>query len=306
MKHLRSFGVCLLGLLLVACAGTSTTTTTDTTGGGGVTIATTPKVEMIYSPGLGSLATLPVFGDPLNIRTGEQVRFQMVGYTSAGDRVILPATNWRTSDTSNTFGTISNTGVYDAASRQTPSTYLVSASYNGIEYSTEYAIKGRETRVTGSVLSQGTGLPVTGAYIYFYDINGDYVGIAQSTYDGSFRAALPRLAQRFQVVNDSLPATFFRLIQYNSNTALTTVRPSYLDNRNSSGVVVAQSVSTAGTQYRLTGVSQLCKPLFSTTTSLTASDYYLTNPILVVPTTATNSLGAPIDPILVAEGCSVP
>jgi hypothetical protein len=305
MKHLRSFGVCLLGLLLVACAGTSTTST-DSTGGGGVTIATTPKVEMIYSPGLGSVATLPVFGDPLNIRTGEQVRFQMVGYTSAGDRVVLPATNWRTSDTSNTFGVLSNTGVYDASSRQTPSTYLVSGTYNGIEYSTEYAIKGRETRVTGSVLNQGTGLPVPGAYIYFYDVNGAYVGIAQSTYDGSFRAALPRLAQRFQIVNDSLAASFFRLIQFNSTAALTTVRPSYLDNRNSSGVVVAQSISTAGTQYRLTGVSQPCKPLLSTTTSLTASDYYLTNPILVVPTTATNGLGAPIDPILVAEGCTVP
>lgn len=261
---------------------------------------------MIYSPGLGSLATLPVFGDPLNIRTGEQVRFQMVGYTSTGERVILPATNWRTSDTTNTFGTISNTGVYDAASRQTPSTYLVSGTYNGVEYSTEYAIKGRETRVTGMVLNQGTGLPVSGVYLYFFDINGAYVGIAQSTYDGSFRAALPRNAQRFQVVNDSLPAAFFRLIQFNSNTDLTTVRPSYFDNRNSSGVVVAQSISTAGTQYRLTGVSQLCKPLFTTTTSLTASDYYISNPILVVPTTATNSLGAPIDPFLVAEGCNVP
>ena len=295
----------MCGLLLLACAGT-TPTTTGTTGGGGVTIATTPKVEMIYSPGLGSTATLPVFGDPLNIRTGEQVRFQMVGYTSAGDRVILGATNWRTSDTSNTFGTISNTGVYDASSRQTPSALLVSGTYNGVEYSTEYAIKGRETRVTGSVLHQGTGLPVPGVYLYFYDVNGAYVGIAQSTYDGSFRAALPRLAQRFQIVNDSLSASFFRLIQFNSNAALTTVRPSYLDNRNSSGVPVAQSISTAGTQYRLTGVSQPCKPLFSTTTSLTASDYYLSNPILVVPTTALNSLGGPLDPLLVAEGCSVP
>lgn len=305
MKHLRSFGVCLLGLLLVACAGTSTTTTTGSTGGG-VSISTTPKVEMIYSTGLGSLATLPVFGDPLNIRTGEQVRFQLVGYGSTGERVILSATNWRTSDTTNTFGILSNTGVYDAASRQTPSTYLVSATYNGIEYSTEYAIKGRETRVTGMVLNQGTGLPVQDAVIYFFDINGDYVGIAQSTYDGSFRAALPRAAQRFQIVNDSLSASFFRLIQFNSTAALTTVRPSYLDNRNSSGVVVSQSVSTAGTQYRLTGVSQLCKPLLSTTTSLTASDYYLSNPILVVPTTATNGLGAPLDPFLVAEGCTVP
>lgn len=305
MKHLRSFGVCLLGLLLVACAGTSTTTTTGSTGGG-VSIATTPKVEMIYSTGLGSLATLPVFGDPLNIRTGEQVRFQLVGYGSTGERVILSATNWRTSDTTNTFGILSNTGVYDAASRQTPSTYLVSATYNGVEYSTEYAIKGRETRVTGMVLNQGTGLPVQDAVIYFFDINGDYVGIAQSTYDGSFRAALPRAAQRFQIVNDSLSASFFRLIQFNSTASLTTVRPSYLDNRNSSGVVVSQSVSTAGTQYRLTGVSQLCKPLLSTTTSLTASDYYLSNPILVVPTTATNGLGAPLDPFLVAEGCTVP
>jgi|LauGreDrversion4_2_1035121.scaffolds.fasta_scaffold91120_2 hypothetical protein len=305
MKHLRSFGACMCGLLLLACAGTTPTTTSGGTGGG-VAIATTPKVEMIYSPGLGTTTTLPVFGDPLNIRTGEQVRFQMVGYTSTGERVVLPANNWRTSDTSNTFGTLSNTGVYDAASRQTPSTYLVSGTYNGVEYSTEYSIKGRETRVTGSVLNQGTGLPVSGVYLYFYDVNGDYVGIAQSTYDGSFRAALPRTAQRFQVVNDSLSATFHRLIQFNSTAALSTVRPSYLDNRNSSGVVVAQSVSTSGTQYRLTGVSQQCKPLLSSTTSLPQSDYYLSNPILVVPTTATNGLGALIDPLLVAEGCTVP
>ena len=296
----------MCGLLLLACAGTSPITTTGGSGGGGVSIVTTPKIEMIYSPGLGSLATLPVFGDPLNIRTGEQVRFQMVGYSATGERVVLSANNWRTSDTTNTFGTLSNTGVYDAATRQTPGTYLVSGTYNGVEYSTEYAIKGRETRVTGMVLNQGTGLPVSGTYLYFYDINGDFVGIAQTTYDGSFRAALPRLAQRFQIVNDSLSASFFRLIQFNSNAALTTVRPSYMENRNSSGMVVAQSVSTAGTQYRLTGVSQQCKPLFTTTTSLTASDYYLSNPILVVPTTATNGLGAPLDPFLVAEGCTVP
>lgn len=295
----------MCGLLLLACAGTSPTSTTDT-GGGGVTIATTPQIEMIYSPGLGSLATLPVFGDPLNIRTGEQVRFQLVGYTSTGARTILSGTNWRTSDTTNTFGTLSNTGVYDAASRQTPSNYVVSATYNGVEYSTEFAIRGRETRVTGMVLNQGTGLPISGAYIYFYDINGAYVGIAQTTYDGSFRAALPRTAQRFQVVNDSLSSSYLRLIQFNSNDSLTTVRPSYLDNRNSSGVVVAQSVSTSGTQYRLTGVSQQCKPLLGTTTSLPFSDYYLSNPILVVPVGATNGLGAPIDPALVAEGCTVP
>lgn len=305
MKPFFSASACVLGLLLVACGGNSTSTTGGSTGTV-VTIATTPKIEMIYSPGLGFATALPVFGDPGNIRTGEEVRFQLVGYSATGERVILTGENWRTSDTANTFGTLSNTGVYQAGSRQTPGGLTVSASYNGVEYSTNYSIKGRETRITGSILNKATGLPVQDALLYFYDVNGAYVGQAVTTYDGSFRAALPRTAQRFQIFNDSLAPTFLRLVQYNSNNALTTTRPAYLDNRNSSGVVVAQSVSDAGTQFRATGTSQTCKPLFGTTTSLPNSEYYLSNPILALPVGSTDALGNLLDPLLVAEGCTVP
>jgi hypothetical protein len=304
MKQLRMLGALAFGLFMVGCAGNGTTVVGG--GGGGLDLVGTPQIEMIYSTGFFPNPGLATLGDPMNIRTGEQVQFQLVGYTTAGVRTILTPDSWRSDDTTSTFGNLSgNTGMFLAAPRQTASPLTVTARYNGTDISTNFAVRARQVRIIGSLLNKVTHLPLQGVTIYFYDNNGVFVGPATTCYDGSFRAAMPANVARFQIVNDSLPNNVFRLIRHDSNLAVQTTAPSYLNNRNSSGTPIPVSFDVTGMQWRTTGISQQCLPLISGST-YSNTDYYLQKPILVVPFGDTDDLGNPVDPDLLAEGCSVP
>ena len=87
MNRLRMIGALACGLYLMGCAGNGTVAGGG--GGGSFNIVGTPTVEMIYSAGFFPNPGLPIFGDPLNIRTGEQVQFQLVGFTAAGVRTVV-------------------------------------------------------------------------------------------------------------------------------------------------------------------------------------------------------------------------
>lgn len=304
MKQLRMLGALAFGLYLMGCAGNGTVAGGG--GGGGFNIVGTPKVEMIYSTGFFPNPGLPTFGDPLNIRTGEQVQFQLVGYTAGGVRTVLPVDFWRSDDSTNTFGILSaNTGVYNASTRQSPFQQVVTARWQDHDYSAFYSVRPRQVRIIGSILDHVTHLPLANVTLYFYDVNGNFLGPAQTAYDGSFHAAMPPTVARFQVVNDSLPNDEYRLMLHDDTLSVETVAPAYLNNRNSAGMTIPVAFDDTGMTYRATGVGDPCLPLLSGSTYIN-TDYYLAKPILIIPTNDVDSFGDPIDPALVAVGCSVP
>ena len=303
MKLLRMLGALAFGLYLVGCAGNGTVTGG---GGGGFNIVGTPKVEMIFSSGFFPNPGLPTFGDPLNIRTGEQVQFQLVGYTAAGVRTVLTPDFWRTTDLTQTFGVLSaNTGVFNASSRQSPGPQVVTARWNDQDISIDYGVKPRQVRIIGSVLNHVTHLPVQYVNLYFYDINGVFLGTSSTAYDGSFHADMPPNVARFQVVNDSLPLTVFRLILHDDTQPVSTFPPDYLNNRNNAGTPIPVAVDTSNMTYRATGVGVECLPILSQSTYVN-SDYFLAKPILIIPNGDVDGLGNPVDPALLAVGCTVP
>lgn len=305
MKQLRMLGALAFGLYLMGCAG-NVTQNGGGGGGGGLNIVGSPKVEMIYSTGFFPNPGLPNFGDPLNIRTGEQVQFQLVGYTATGIRKVIPVDFWRSDDSTNTFGVLSaNTGVYNASTRQSPFAQLVTARWNDQDFSANYSVRPRQVRIVGSLLNHITHLPLANVTMYFYDIDGNFLGPAQTAYDGSFHAAMPPSVARFQIVNDSLPMDMHRLILHDDTLSVTTIAPDYLNNRNAAGVAIPVFADDSGMTYRETGVGVTCLPLISGSTYVN-TDYYLAKPILVIPTNDVDSFGDPIDPALVAVGCSVP
>lgn len=303
MKQLRMLGALAFGLYLVGCAGNGTVVGGGT---GGAAIVTTPQIEMVYSAGFFPNPGLPTFGDPMNIRTGEQIQFQLVGYTAAGVRTVLTPDSWRTSDTTQTFGTLSaNTGVFVASSRQSSISQTVTARFNNLDYSAAYAVRSRQVRVIGSVLNRVTHLPLQNVTLYFYDVDGNYLGPATTAYDGSFHAAMPPNVARFQVVNDTLPNDVYRLFRFDSNLTVQTTVPDYMNNRNSSGTPVAVSFDQTGMQWRASGINKSCLPLLSASTYVN-TDYYLAKPIIIAPLGDVDDFGNAIDVDLLAEGCTVP
>ena len=249
----------------MGCAGNGTVAGGG--GGGSFNIVGTPTVEMIYSAGFFPNPGLPIFGDPLNIRTGEQVQFQLVGFTAAGVRTVVPVDFWRTDDTTNSFGVLSaNSGVYNASSRQSPSEQVVTARWHDQDISTFYAVRPRQVRIIGSLLDRVTLLPLAHVSMYFYDINGNFLGPAQTAYDGSFHAAMPPTVARFQIINDSLPNTALRLMLLDDTLPVTAFFPDYLNNRNNSGTPIPVAVDQTGMTFRATGVGNACLPLFSSST----------------------------------------
>ncbi len=297
-------GALAFGLYLMGCAGNGTVAG----GGGGGTfdIVGSPKVEMIYSTGFFPNPGLPIFGDPLNIRTGEQVQFQLVGYKANGDRVVIPADTWRSDDSTNSFGVLSaNTGIYNASTRQSPTEQVVIARWHDQDFSAFYSVRPRAVRIIGSVLNHVTGLPLANITLYFYDVSGNFLGPAQTAFDGSFHAAMPSTVARFQIVNDSLPNNLLRLMLHEDTASVTPVFPDYLNNRNASGTPIPVSVDESGMVYRATGVGNSCLPLISSSAYIN-TDYYLAKPILVIPNGDVDGFGNPADPNTLAVGCSVP
>lgn len=236
MKHGHSFAIAILALALAACGGSGGND--RNTGDEPVGLTNEPRVEAILED--PSLDPGFLYQDPLNLQTGDTVRFQLVNYTNGGStRNVLAADRFSTDDTRNDSGQLDPTiGVFRAANASVGNRqYTVGARFQGITYTANYQIKPRQIRLRGKVLAQGTGNPVYNATIDFYaprnpsDTSTSQVIIAtvRSSYDGTFRVSIPAFnddvdtaqeanaaAQiRFTVRATNLPDGYFRSFRFN-------------------------------------------------------------------------------------------
>jgi hypothetical protein len=239
MKHVQSYAAAFLALALLGCGGSNARrSNTDPLAG-----LTTPRVEAIVRVERASLQhperftdeqlldpmnqevfedLLPgartVFGfqDPLNFQTGENYVFQLAAYRADGSRVVLPAT-FASSDFDHLYGSLaSNTGVFLGSNQTTTTDQTIRATFNGVEYQTQFALRPRQARVIGKVDINGSA-PIDGVVIRFYDPSGLVVGSVTTAIDGSFRATVPQGAASFTVAANSLPANLYRVFTYEGN-----------------------------------------------------------------------------------------
>ncbi len=235
MKHVQKFAVAFLAVIVAGCGGTGNQAASKTVVNG------TPRLEAIVkvlrtnlqhptqwtdaqlvnpqTPGLqADLLDPTVFGivDPTNIECGDKIIFQVVYYSADGTRHIVPNVNFASSDTSGTYGILAaNTGEYIASVVPTTTPLVVSGSYGGFEYTSEYDLKIHQVRVIGSVLAQGTNAnSLPGSKVQFFNAEGAVVDTVTVQSDGSIRASVPVVATSFSVVADSVPATFYQSFGY--------------------------------------------------------------------------------------------
>ena len=232
MKHAHLFAAALLALaILIGCAGSDSTPAT--TG----LLPSTPRIEAVVKiertnlkvpsqyteaelqdPTMVDPADLinqTLYGvqDPRNIQTGEQYWFQLVRYDDAGNRIIIPGASWQLSDT--TYAQLGdNSGLFLAGNNATPSNQFVFAFYNGTRYEVQYNIKARQVRLIGQVLKEGSDEPLPGVEIFFFDNFNTLVGIAKSSYDGSFRASVPTNTTEFTPTVESITNEYYQSFTY--------------------------------------------------------------------------------------------
>jgi len=243
MKYLQASTAAVLALLLIGCGGSD--------GNGGTTPVDngnlgTPRIEAIVRVSRASLEhpdnfsnqelldptnqavyndLLPgaktVFGiqDPLNFQIGENFVFQLVAYDkTTGERVILPATFF-SSDSQGIYGTLGqNSGSFDATNTATADSQTLFAQYNGGNYEVQYAIRPRQARIVGKVVSSDTNTPMAGVQLLFYTNSGQFVGQVTTASDGTYRASEPTSAFEFTVNGNTIAPTNWREFTYNSLT----------------------------------------------------------------------------------------
>lgn len=224
MKHGHSLAVALLALTLSACGG----------GGGGssstgspVGLTGTPRVEAVLTD--TSLDPNFSYQDPLNLQTGDGVTFQLVSYSSSGERTVLAPDGWRTTDTNSTYGILASNGVFTAGNSAMPtgSKYIVTATFGGRDYSSYYVINPRQVRLRGKVLAEADSAdqsvnPVYGLTVNFYGPrNPDdpssatvIVATVHTAVDGTFRASIPSSATGFSIDPASVPGPYYASFRY--------------------------------------------------------------------------------------------
>ncbi len=210
MKQLSLIATALLGIALCGCGGSGLTT-------GPVAPAAstlgTPRVEAIIP---ASASGTLIVQDADNLEVGQAVQFQLVAYDAAGVRVVLTPDYFKSSDTADVFGKLGeNSGSYTTGANITTTKLYVAAGYKGTDYSISYQIRPRQARLTGQVVDGTTGLPILGAGVNFYNDAGQIVGSVTMPFQGFFHASVPLSTTRFQVVSDSLPATYWRSFTFN-------------------------------------------------------------------------------------------
>ena len=208
MKHLYLFAVtAALAFAIYGCGGSGTGTGGSTTGGD-VPPPGTPVVEAVQAPG-GIVPSDPatfVAQDPLNIETNQQLAFQLVAYAPTGERVVLSADNWRSSDTASAYGRLAaNSGLFAAGNQATTSILYAGVRYQGVDYYTAYSVKPHQATITGQILTAAGGSPAKGVGILFYDASGTVTGRTSQPWRGSFRASVPVNTVAFQIDSDTLP-----------------------------------------------------------------------------------------------------
>jgi len=236
MKHVPKLTFAVLAAVLCGCGGTGGGSPKPTT-----SLNLNPRVECIVTvqrtnlmhPDEWTDAQLAdptnlqvkadlidptVFGvqDPTNIEEGEEMTFQLVNYTAAGQRQILQNVSFQSSDSGSTFGVLaSNTGQYVAGASATTQPLFVSATFNGQTFATQYDIKIRQVRVLGTVLDgSNNAADLAGAQVEFFDQSGTLVDTVTVQFDGSFRASVPTITTQFTIFGDSLPDTFYHSFSY--------------------------------------------------------------------------------------------
>lgn len=208
--------VILAGLLLAGCGGSSS----SSSGGGGGTVTVDPSrtfVEAVLAPG-GVVPTDPsafIFQDALNIEVNQNVAFQLATYTTSGERRVLTVEGWRSSDTTNSFGTLAeNSGLYLAGTSAMPSPGFIGVRFQGNEYFSSYRIRPRQATITGQIVSSGGGA-LRGTGIEFYDATQTVVGKVSQPFSGNFRASVPLNTESFLLLGETIPAGFRRVYVFN-------------------------------------------------------------------------------------------
>jgi len=219
MKLAPGFMAFSLAAILIGCAGQGNDSGSTGSTGGLPTPSADTVVEAIVAPG-GSIPSDPasyVYQDPQNIEANQTVQFQLASYDSAGKRTILPATDWSSSDTSSSYGSLGlNSGLYIAGSVPTVAPFFVGTSYLGKKYYAPYSVKPRQATLVASVVNSADGKTVRGVMLEFYDSDGVLVGKVQQPNVGVFRASVPLNAKKMLVISESIPSSFRKVFEYNS------------------------------------------------------------------------------------------
>jgi hypothetical protein len=108
-----------------------------------------------------------------------------------------------------------NTGLFLAGENATQGEQFVFAEFQGRRLEARYNVNPRQVRLIGVVLQEGSNDPLPGVDIHFFDNFGTLVGIAQSSYDGSFRASVPTNTVAFVPTIESIPNEFYQTFVHN-------------------------------------------------------------------------------------------
>jgi len=243
MKYLQAYAAAVMALLLIGCGGSD--------GKGGKPPVEnsnlgTPRIEAIVQVSRASLehpdnftdeelldptnqsvyadlrtAAKTVFGyqDPLNFQIGENFVFQLVAYDNVtGERVVLPAT-FRSNDNTGVYGVLGqNSGTFEASNAATADNQTLFASYKGLNYQTQFAVRPRQSRIVGKVLTSDTNTGVAGVELLFYTNSGLFAGKVTTAPDGTYRASVPNSASEYTVNGNTIPSSQWREFTYNSLT----------------------------------------------------------------------------------------
>lgn len=182
-----------------------------------------PQIEaVIMQSGSAADPYAPVVEDTQNIQVGELLEFQVVAYDAAGGRHILPASDWRWTDTANQYGTLDpNSGLFSVGTAAMANRGLVNATLTstGATVAAWYLVNPNQARIIGKVVASNTNGPLRGIEIDFFDSTLTQTASVVSSYDGTFRASAKLTTVQFTVNPDSIPSTFWQQFSYGQNPA---------------------------------------------------------------------------------------
>jgi hypothetical protein len=188
-----------LALLIFGCGGGGS----SGGNGGGTGTLNDIRVESVFAADPGTIV------DPLNIQVGDTIRFQVVGYDDNDNRVILNASNWRTTDAARQAGQLTQAGVLTATASSNGTRYTVSANAAGAVRSRQYEVRPSQARVRGRVVDATSGLGIDNIQVRFYNDAGTVVGSVRTAFDGTFLASVPLAATRFHLDPQTVPNAYY-------------------------------------------------------------------------------------------------
>jgi hypothetical protein len=205
-----------VAILVIACGGggggggggTSATSgnTSSTSGGGGLTRI---RIEAVVA----SQPTRPI--DPRHIMVGEDIQFQLVGYTAAGARNVIAASGFTTNDATLESGPLLPNGSFDANAPSSQD-YTVSVTSGSNTYTKTYRVVPVRAIVAGTLLDSNT-VPVELVDVIFLDAANNIVERVRTAFDGFFRASVPTNAVKFNLDPATVSTTkYYQSFRHNS------------------------------------------------------------------------------------------